>query len=323
MGSFLVFDLPPGVILGVDGHTWTTGRNFCGFRGLSEGLHWVYYAREVLHGFSQGFFFLMGFSEQKVFRYKEDREMLLEEGGGEIGFGLEDPRLILFPAAACAEGVLGPQQGAEERLCSEKTHIAGQIALFPKLISLITCKMLNEALPPCWHVTSATSSYLDEVLPGLPDVETEPAMQLLRVELRRTWRSGAVGLEVTEGFFDKSWELQRIIDDVTQFLYCPDDVFMDIFQDNGSLRTILRNLGLNISEIETPEESIENVKRAFMRLSSVLKQRFHLDIQIRSKPHSRSMFLMYDLEKDELVDTSESDFSDNDDSEDDPVVVQL
>ncbi|KAG4303429.1 hypothetical protein PCANB_000333 [Pneumocystis canis] len=340
MTNLIILDFPSGGNIGLDGCEWRIGRYFHGFCDLLK------------DGFSQGFFF-DNTSKLQVYQYCPIKERLLLLKSNEIPLNINENNLISFPKSL------------------------SEIS-FSKLISWITYQILDEILPKDWHVTSTTSSYLDEVLPDLPTVETEPMMYLLVIELQRTWKPGAVGFEITEGFLDKSWELERIIRseclgnigrflgefqlcfiiflfvsnvscleqwkrmivlisscckaivlfsdlyvywiDILkmQLMYCSDELFYDIFQETGCLKKCLRNLGRNLSEIETPSESIEAVKTAFTQLSSVLKERFHLDIETYFKKYVHSTSLIYGLKKDELADITESDSFD-DDSDDDPI----
>ncbi|KAG5518324.1 hypothetical protein PMAC_003121 [Pneumocystis sp. 'macacae'] len=181
--ALAVSGLPDGTLFGVDGHSWLTPPGFSGLSGLSPGIHWAWYAvrtRGTAHcGFPQGFFFCIAAAEQLCWRYSSASEAL--ERAADCAAA---PQTV-FPAAS------------------------GRAALFPALLSCVTCTLLDEVLSPPWEVTGATASYLDEPLPGLPGAAGD--MRLLEIELGRTWRPGAVGREVTDGFLDKSWELERVV----------------------------------------------------------------------------------------------------------------
>ena len=70
---------------------------------------------------------------------------------------------------------------------------------------------------PRWSVSSATSAHRDaDVIPGLAgDAQhlglEEEEFSFLPVDLKRTWREGAVGRERTESAQDRSWALGDLI----------------------------------------------------------------------------------------------------------------
>lgn len=74
---------------------------------------------------------------------------------------------------------------------------------------------------PRWAITSADSAVRDaEHIPGLSATESaeggvgreqEKTLQFLPIDLKRTWREGAVGRERTEGARDRSWALGDIV----------------------------------------------------------------------------------------------------------------
>ncbi|CCJ31343.1 unnamed protein product [Pneumocystis jirovecii] len=427
MASLIVLNLPRGALFGIDGHTWKTGEYFCGFQDVPEGLHWAYYtisvceAQKGQYGFCQGFFFRIEAADRVIWQYNSNREMLQREITETRLETVVQERLIVFPVEKNREHrvgkeahILGSEAYISEFGCrvgdralgadiEEKEAFGGEVctegkrSIFGQLMCWITCSMLDKVLSVPWEVTSATSSYLDEALPGLPVIEAEGTMELLGIELRRTWRPGAVGQEVTEGFLDKSWELERIIEteclggagglecffglnwvDIGRFLgefqmcfivfifvsngscleqwkrmitlisscsraigsfssfyvhwmdafriqlqYCPEDVFVDVFQDRGYIKKSLKRLECNILNAEASVGSLDAVKRAFMCLLDTLKQRFHIDLNIQKGTYLHSTSLVYDSENDELVDMSDNDSYDNGDSDDDPIVVQL
>lgn len=98
--------------------------------------------------------------------------------------------------------------------------------LSPQILS----RMLGEAhldddARPSWTVTSANSAARDaEVIPGITAQESseeagkfgsgennEKELRFLPVDLKRTWREGAIGRERTEAAQDRSWALGDLI----------------------------------------------------------------------------------------------------------------
>jgi A1 cistron-splicing factor AAR2 len=136
------------------------------------------------------------------------------------------------------------QMGALFSYKSAATHDADQeteTASFPKqkdwarLTSHLSPQILSRILGeahwdddgrPSWTVTSANSAARDaEVIPGVTAQEsseeagefgnsekTEKELRFLPVDLKRTWREGAIGRERTEAAQDRSWALGDLID---------------------------------------------------------------------------------------------------------------
>lgn len=94
--------------------------------------------------------------------------------------------------------------------------------LSPKLLSRIVGRPEDDVDGrPCWIVTSASTAGRDtEHIPGLsPGNEVGPVagegeseFGFLPVDLKRTWREGAIGRERTEAAQDRSWALGDLID---------------------------------------------------------------------------------------------------------------
>ena len=65
-----------------------------------------------------------------------------------------------------------------------------------------------------WRITSASSAIVDrDEIPGLKGVigEEEGELGTLGIDLKKTWREGAVGRERTEGRLDRSWKLGEVV----------------------------------------------------------------------------------------------------------------
>lgn len=96
--------------------------------------------------------------------------------------------------------------------------------LSPSLLSRISGQPETDADGrPCWMVTSASTAGRDtEYIPGLSGSgqdstgalagEQESEFSFLPVDLKMTWREGAIGRERTEAARDHSWALGDIID---------------------------------------------------------------------------------------------------------------
>lgn len=67
-----------------------------------------------------------------------------------------------------------------------------------------------------WTITTCSCSAQDrDDIPGLTASEAregqERELHMLGIDLKRTWREGAVGREITEGALDRSWALEDLV----------------------------------------------------------------------------------------------------------------
>lgn len=88
-----------------------------------------------------------------------------------------------------------------------------------RLLSRIT----GSSTPNHWTLTSASSANRDvDHIPGLGATEArldaEPELRFLPVDLKRTWREGAIGRERSEAAQDRSWALGDLLE-----RFCPPD----------------------------------------------------------------------------------------------------
>lgn len=66
-----------------------------------------------------------------------------------------------------------------------------------------------------WRITSASCAKQDrDEIPGLSaeEVGEEQELGTLGIDLKRTWKEGAVGRERTEGAVDRSWALEDVVE---------------------------------------------------------------------------------------------------------------
>ena len=78
---------------------------------------------------------------------------------------------------------------------------------WPDLTGWITKDMLVRVLPLSWAISSQTPSSEDDEL----TTDGNEVLSFTRIDLKRTWRQGAVGRELTMSARDKSWALQNLV----------------------------------------------------------------------------------------------------------------
>ncbi|KAI9844291.1 MAG: hypothetical protein M1837_005701 [Sclerophora amabilis] len=88
----------------------------------------------------------------------------------------------------------------------------------PSLLNRITDSHDDPIAPRDWRLTSASSASRDmDDIPGLSDSESatrqleEKELAFLPIDLKQTWRAGAVGRERTEAAQDRSWALGEVL----------------------------------------------------------------------------------------------------------------
>ena len=79
---------------------------------------------------------------------------------------------------------------------------------WPDLTGWITKELIARVLPLSWAISSQTPSSEED--DELTTVGSE-VLSFTRIDLKRTWRQGAVGRELTMGARDKSWALQNAV----------------------------------------------------------------------------------------------------------------
>ncbi|CAH1759938.1 23345_t:CDS:2 [Entrophospora sp. SA101] len=198
-GAFLLFlNAPKCLEFGIDHNSWKTGPKFMGVKLIPPGLHFVYYSTSDKSGSSglrSGFF--------KFYEYKEVFIV-------EWDYIIED---IKF------EDELDNDQN--ERLKS------GAYPLVPptnwqkwrNLTNYITPRLISMILTNKGRVTNTASSTVDEEelqqIDNISRFEKENDKILFtKIDFKRSWRPGAVGMEVTKYSQDKSWLLINLLQKV-------------------------------------------------------------------------------------------------------------
>ncbi|GBC02188.1 hypothetical protein RclHR1_00450023 [Rhizophagus clarus] len=186
---------------GIDNNCWNIGPKFKGIKLIPPGLHFVYYSTSDKFGTSglkTGFFKFYD-SKEIVIKYwdrtledvkkDEPEDELLKSDMRQF-----DPFLGAYP--------LSPPTNFQKWI-----HLTNFIT--PHLISII--------LPCEGKVTNVSSSTVDEEeLLKLNDLNHEENDMILftKFDLKKSWRPGATGQEVTKYSQDKSWLLTNLFKNV-------------------------------------------------------------------------------------------------------------
>ena len=203
--AVLLLDLPPGILCGIDLLSFTTAAQFRGIRDVPIGWHFVFTSETTSLSIRDGFWFY-------VHSTTTDPTLIVRKWDPSTGSLLPCSDLDTFRSQLPIiwEQNLSPyRQSAGAETKAEIRDWAGLTEhVNPKLLDHLT---QNEA----WRITSASCAKEDrDEIPGLSagDVgEEERDLGVLGIDLKRTWREGAIGRERTEAALDSSWALSDVV----------------------------------------------------------------------------------------------------------------
>ncbi|KAI4096715.1 MAG: hypothetical protein LQ344_000855 [Seirophora lacunosa] len=212
--TLLLLNLPPSILCGIDLLTFTTSPTFHGIKSLPPGLHFLFTSPSASLSLRDGFWFRIPTptsptpliyrkwdpARETLVPCPEDeaRAFVAEKGGWKEVY---EKHLTPYRQSANTDGK--PQ--------SEDTweHLTAHVT--PALLTRFTQN-------PEWAISSASSGLQDrDEIPGLSAKEVgdvigeEQELGMLGVELKKTWREGAVGRERTEQARDRSWVVGDVV----------------------------------------------------------------------------------------------------------------
>lgn len=212
--ALILTSLPPSSFAGIDLLSFTTSPRFRGIRSLPPGLHFVFASPTNSFSLRHGAWFRIaapGAATPSVVvkSWRPDVEDLVPADA---------------PAALPWRANLGAVWG--EGLTPYRQSAAGLEAEhgdWARLVDVVTEEVLDRVLGAGaaanhWGLTSASSAAVDEdAIPGLAGPEAaaglrEKELGFLPIDLRRTWREGAIGRERTHGARDRSWALRDVVE---------------------------------------------------------------------------------------------------------------
>lgn len=205
--AVLLLELPPGILCGIDLLSFTTSAQFRGIKDIPRGWHFVFTSETTSLSIRDGFWFNVPTtsinSTPLIVRKWDTSTGSLLPCSDPDGFRVGLPNLWeknLSPYRQSA----GKEAKAEPEVWAGLTEHVG-----PRLLGHLT---QNEY----WNITSASCAKEDrDEIPGLTaeDVgEEERELGVLGINLKRTWREGAIGRERTEAALDSSWALSDVVE---------------------------------------------------------------------------------------------------------------
>ena len=203
--SVLLLDLPPGILCGIDLLSFTTTAQFRGIKDVPTGWHFLFTSESTSLSIRDGFWFYVPTKPTNptliVRKWDPSRGSLLP---------CSDPDSLRAQLPTLWEKNLSPYRqsaGGEAK--------AG-MGDWARLTEHVNSKLLDHLTQNGdWTITSASCAKEDrDEIPGLTaeDVgEDERELGVLGIDLKRTWREGAIGRERTEAALDSSWALRDVV----------------------------------------------------------------------------------------------------------------
>ncbi|KMU89999.1 AAR2 family protein [Coccidioides immitis H538.4] len=390
--TLVISDLPPTTLVGIDLFSFNSTPNFYGVKDLPPGAHFLYTSTTESFSLRSGEWFYVGENgspnqlarqshidirlrkwdkaleavvpvdensdagRQQAMRQRANLGRIWASGG----FLAYQSQLNARPTTTVGDGAntisyqheRAPSRGDWQRLSS---------SISPSVLDRILGQ--SDSLDQRWTITSGSSASRDtDYIPGLSTTdmansmgvagEREKELRFIPVDLKKTWREGAIGRERTEAAQDRSWALGDLIkhgipapklSDVNsdaageeqvlgelQFTFLMvgrvchfEDVEGGLFEMDGDdggnyLKSLLIKFKKSVDESEASGEM--RVKKEFARLENWIKSKYGWELSRRSIVRRG----MLELEDGEQVEMELSGAEEEDETgEYAPVIVDL
>lgn len=210
--TILLLNLPPGILCGINLLTFTTSPRFQGIKDLPPGFHFLYTSETTSLSIRNGFWFHIHDSPDDA-----TAPLILQVWDSETS------SLNSCSKASCLEYRSRLADLWTENLTPYRQSAtpAGDAPAQEKndwedLTAHVTPQLLDRLTGSKeWRITTASCAAQDrDEIPGLSAEEAggeEGELEVLGIDLKRTWREGAVGRERTEAAVDRSWALEDLV----------------------------------------------------------------------------------------------------------------
>jgi A1 cistron-splicing factor AAR2 len=281
----LLLNLPEKAFCGIDLLSFTTSPRFHGIKHLPPGFHLVFTGVNNSFSLRYGAWFLVpeeheNLPDLHIKKWSAQNEELLPE--------MDMAEVLRWRAnlgSIWREG-LTPYRQTVTKDASEgdgASEVKEEKADWSKLTDCITQSLLNRITGMSeardhWALTSASSSKQDiDIIPGITRDEAskffEKDLGFLPIDLKHTWREGAIGRERSLAAQDRSWALGQLIENV-----CEDsmDVIGELqfcfvslltLNNNSCLEQWKRLLGL----VLTCQEAVQTYPELFVKFLATLR----------------------------------------------------
>jgi A1 cistron-splicing factor AAR2 len=226
--------LPPRTFVGIDLFSFTSSPSFRGLSALPPGPHFIYTGTDASLSIRHGHWFQINPSspsnspERLMYHWNTDLECLeqVQDVSQETLAG--DSERASGPGLVSYSDIAAASSRQYENGRGSDVGTVGTVQQWADLTSYVTQGLLDRLLvtpsspnrpvhAAPYPVSSVSSAAVDvEHIPGLSSsesqLENETALNFLPIDLKRTWRDGAIGRERTESVLDTSWYLSHLMD---------------------------------------------------------------------------------------------------------------
>jgi A1 cistron-splicing factor AAR2 len=219
----LLLNLPPKALAGIDLLSFTTSPRFHGVKNVPPGLHFVFAASDTTLSVRHGAWFYVspGTGSPQVFVKKWDEkteDLVAEKSQTEV------LRWRANLGSIWKDGLTPYRQTVQEGDSGAEDGWSEESSGWQNLTSRVTPTLLSRICglnPDHWNLTSASSATQDlDQIPGLElsnsTIHPEKELRFLPIDLKKTWRDGAMGRERTEAAQDRSWFLGDLVNNHCQ-----------------------------------------------------------------------------------------------------------
>lgn len=211
--TILLLNLPPAILCGIDLLAFTTAPRFQGIKDLPPGFHFLYTSETSSQSIRDGFWFYIPAPSKST-----PSPLILRSWDPATSALVPSPESAYSHHRArlpelWAEHLTPYRQSAAQSSNDPEEERNG----WASLIEHVTPRLLTRLTGgKRWQVTSASCGVQDrDDIPGLSAGEvagTEQELGFLNIDLKKTWRDGAVGRERTEGAVDRSWAIENLVE---------------------------------------------------------------------------------------------------------------
>lgn len=211
----LMLDMPPSTLCGIDLVSFTPSARFQGIKEVPPGWHLIFTSSTASQSIRHGKWVFIRYIGPNVRvtpvkKWDSNKEELVTEADGSESLrwatNLDNSRLT--PYRQIITGKTGDD--GTESFSEVKDD-------WNALTSYISPWLVERVTGYDWALTSASSARQDlEHIPGLQGLDMgsygEKELNLIPIDLKYTWRPGAIGRERTDAAQDRSWVFGEITD---------------------------------------------------------------------------------------------------------------
>ena len=205
----LLLSLPSSILCSIDLLSFTTTPQFYGIKAIPPGYHFIFTSETTSLSIRDGFWFDIPTTPSTS---TSPPPLIVRKWDALTGSlrPVEDPESYREQVAGLWERGLTPYRQSASKEAEE-------VGDWAKLTEHVKPRLLSDLTQnPEWKITSASCAEEDrDEIPGLTAAEVgeeEREMGVLGIDLKRTWREGAVGRERTEAATDRSWALGDVVE---------------------------------------------------------------------------------------------------------------